>query len=82
MSSIDTRITALTVALQRRKMEQVAPIDPLSASLFELERELAALDERGKVALLEALNNPDDDETDSLNLSMEDIEQMIADWRE
>lgn len=82
MPSVDARITALTAAFQRRQTEQAAPADPLSASLFEMGRELAALDEQGKAALLEALNSLDDDETDSLDLSMEDIDRMIADWRE
>lgn len=81
MPSIDARIAALASVLQRRQMEQAAPVDPLSASLFEMGRELAALlDEQGKVALLEALNNPNDGETDSLNLTLEDIDRMIADY--
>ena len=36
MPSIDTRIAALSAALQRRQMEQAAPVDPLSASLWSL----------------------------------------------
>lgn len=61
MPSIDARITALTAALQRRQMEQAAPIDPLSASLWELGAELAALDEAGLAAEAEALGiTPDD----------------------
>lgn len=52
MNSIDARITALTEAIERRKMEQEAPVDDLSQSLFNLRRELAELDTLGKSALL------------------------------
>ena len=61
MPSIDTRIAALSAALQRRQMEQAAPVDPLSASLWSLGEELAALDEAGLAAEAEALGiTPDD----------------------
>lgn len=82
MPSIESRITFLAAALQRRQTEQATAVDPLSASLFEMGRELAALDEQGKAALLEAFNNPSDGKTDSLNLTLEDIDRMIADWGE
>ena len=75
--SVENRITALADALRRRQMEQAAPVDPLSASLFELGRELATLDERGKAALLEVSNNPGDGETGGLGLTMEDLEKWI-----
>ena len=74
--SVENRITALAAALRRRQMEQAAPVD-LSASLFELGRELAALDEQSKAALLEAANNPGDGETGGLGLTMEDLERWI-----
>ena len=61
MPSIETRIAALSAALQRRQMEQAAPVDPLSASLWALGAELAALDEAGLAAEAEALGiTPDD----------------------
>lgn len=55
MNSIDARITALAEAIERRKMEQEAPVDDLSRSLFEFGQELAALDETGLAAEAEAL---------------------------
>lgn len=83
MNSIDARITALTEAIERRKMEQEAPVDDLSQSLFNLRRELAELDTLGKSALLYELNHGDPLEgTMGLNLSMEDLERFIADYSE
>lgn len=78
--SIESRITALAEALQRRQMEQAAPVDGLSRSLFNLQQEFSTLDDEGKAALLEALNNPDDGEGGSLKLTMQDIEQFLADY--
>lgn len=49
MNSIDARISAIAEAIERRKMEQEAPVDDLSRSLFNLRRELAELDTLGKV---------------------------------
>lgn len=64
-------------------MIQEEPIDPLSASLYELGRELAGLDDLGKSELLHELNHGDPLEgTMGLNLSMEDLEQFIADFGE
>lgn len=61
MNSIDARITALAEAIERRKMEQEAPVDDLSRSLFEFGQELAALDETGLAAEAEALDiSPND----------------------
>lgn len=61
-------------------MERAAPIDALSASLFAMRGELAALDDEGKAALLRSINNPADDESDGLNLTAQDIEDFIADY--
>lgn len=80
MSSIDARIAALAKAIEQRKMEQEAPVDDLSESLYELGRELAGLDVLGKSALLYELNHGDPLEgTTSLDLSMEDLGRFIAD---
>lgn len=58
---VDARINALAEAIERRKMEQEYPVDDLSRSLFELGRELAALDETGLAAEAEALDiSPND----------------------
>lgn len=79
MPSIEGRLTALSAALQRRQMEQDTPVDGLSRSLFDLQRELAALNEIGKSELLAELNQGSDDGTMGLNLTMQDIEYFIAD---
>lgn len=81
MRGVESRIDALAAELQRRAMLQAEPVDGLSASLFSMQNEFSALDDEGKAQLLEALNNPYDGETDSLHLTMQDIEQMIDDWR-
>lgn len=58
---VDARINALAEAIERRKMEQEAPVDDLSRSLFEFGQELAALDETGLAAEAEALDiSPND----------------------
>ena len=77
IATIETRLAALADAIRRRQMEQGDPIDPLSASMFSWERELAALDEQGKDALLEALNDCGVDGTAGLDLDMEPLERMI-----
>ena len=67
MPSIDSRITALINALERRKMEQEGPVDALSQSLYELGRELSGLE----------LNSSDLLGTMPLNLTALDLERMI-----
>lgn len=74
MSSIDSRIAALSLAMERRRMEQTIKVDRLSQSLFDFKKELAELDELGKADLLAELNTG--------GLSMEDLERFIDDWRE
>lgn len=76
MSSIDSRISALALALERRRMQQAQPVDKLSESLFEFGKELAGLDEHGKSGLLVELN------TDGLSMSMDELERFIAAYRE
>ena len=78
MPSIESRIIDLNKALERRRMEQEAPIDPLSLSLTEFQIWVAGLDEQGKEELLEELNKPGEDGTMGLDLDMEDLERMIA----
>lgn len=71
MTNVDSRLAALASALERRRLEQTEPIDPLSASLYAFEEEMANLDHLGKVVLLEELNG------DGLGLDMADLERMI-----
>lgn len=75
---IEARIEHIAEELRRRAMEQEWPLDDLSASLYEMGRELAGLDAQGKAALLEELNTPSADGTAGLNLTMQDLEKMIG----
>lgn len=79
---INARIAAIAAALERRKMEQEAPVDDLSRSLFDLRQELAGLDELGKSALLHELNHGAPLEgTMGLNLTMQDLEKLIEELK-
>lgn len=80
MPSIESRIDVLAAELQRRAMLQAEPVDGLSASLFSMQDELSLLDDEGKAALLEALNHPTDGESGSLNLTIKELEQFLADY--
>lgn len=73
---IDARLTALAEAIEQRRMEQEAPVDDLSRSLWAFGAKLAALDESGKSELLHSLNR------DGLNLDEDAFERFIADYRE
>lgn len=75
--NIESRIIDLRKALERRRMEQEAPVDPLSLSLEEFHGWLTTLDEVGRAELLEELNNSSEDGTMGLDLNMEDLERMI-----
>lgn len=81
MSSIDSRLAALAEAIERKRMEEEAPVDELSRSLYNLGEKLARLDTLEKAALLAEFNRDDPlDGTGSLDLSMEDIERFILDY--
>lgn len=81
MNDIKTRLAALEEALLLRKMEQEAPVDDLSRSLFEMGRELAGLDELGRSALLYELNHGDPLEgTMGLDLSPEELKKIIENF--
>jgi len=73
MRDISNRIDVLANAIRRRQMEQGEPIDEFSKSLMELAAEMASLDAQGKADLLAELNQ---DGTQGLNLTMEDLEQL------
>ena len=82
MSSIDSRLAALAEAIERKRMEEAAHVDDLSRSLFNLGEKLARLDTLEKAALLAEFNRDDPlDGTGSLDLSMEDIERFILDYK-
>lgn len=81
--SMSKRIESIVAELERLKLEEEAPVDDLSRSLFNLGEKLAHLDTLEKAALLAEFNRADPLEgTDSLDLSMEDLERFISDYKE
>lgn len=55
MNKADSLMERLEAVRLTREMEQEAPVDALSQSLYELGGELAALDDNGVVALADEL---------------------------
>ena len=81
--NMSKRIESIVAELERLKLEEEAPVDDLSRSLFNLGEKLAHLDTLEKAALLAEFNRADPLEgTDSLDLSMEDLERFISDYKE
>lgn len=81
--SMSKRIESIAAELERLKLEEEAPVDDLSRSLFNLGEKLAHLDTLEKAALLAEFNRADPlDGTGGLDLSMEDLERFIADYGE
>ena len=81
--SMSKRIESIVAELERLKLEEEAPVDDLSRSLFNLGEKLARLDTLEKAALLAEFNRADPlDGTGGLDLSMEDLERFIADYGE
>ena len=65
--SMSKRIESIAAELERLKLEEEAPVDELSRSLFNLGEKLARLDTLEKAALLAEFNRGDPLEgTDSL----------------
>ena len=82
MASIEVRLAALAAEIRRRQFANEGPVDALSQSLFELEGELLGLDDLGKAAFLAQLNQEDEDGTEGVGLTLEDLERLIANVRE
>lgn len=81
--SMSKRIESIVAELERLKLEEEAPVDDLSRSLFNLGEKLAHLDILEKAALLAEFNRADPlDGTGGLDLSMENLERFIADYGE
>lgn len=74
--SYAARLDTLARALERRRMEQNAPVDGLSESLYQMGAELAALDEQRKAAFLRELNE------DGFSMTMDELSQFISDFQE
>ena len=80
--SMSKRIESIAAELERLKLEEEAPVDDLSRSLFNLGEKLARLDTLEKAALLAEFNRADPlERTDSLNLAMESLGQFILDYK-
>lgn len=82
MASVEARLAALAETIRRRQFAHEGPMDALSQSLFELEGELLGLDDLGKAAFLAQLNQEDEDGTEGVGLTLEDLERLIANVRE
>ena len=80
--SMSKRIESIVAELERLKLEEEAPVDELSRSLYNMGQRLSKMDSLEKAALLAEFNRADPlDGTDSLNLDMEALERFIADYR-
>ena len=82
MASVEARLAALAETIRRRQFAHEGPMDALSRSLEELEGELLGLDDLGKAAFLAELNQEDEDGTEGVGLTLEDLERLIANVRE
>ena len=81
--SMSKRIESIVAELERLKLEEEAPVDDLSRSLYNMGQRLSKMDSLEKAALLAEFNRADPLEgTDSLDLSMEDLERFISDYKE
>ena len=81
--NMSKRIESIAAELERLKLEEEAPVDDLSRSLYNMGQRLSKMDSLEKAALLAEFNRADPLEgTDSLDLSMEDLERFIADYGE
>lgn len=74
---VDARLAAIVAELERRRLIQEEPVDPLSASLFAFQAEMAALDENGVAALTEMA-----DEDGKPILTLTQAQRMAADYRQ
>lgn len=81
--NMSKRIESIVAELERLKLEEEAPVDDLSRSLYNMGQRLSKMDSLEKAALLAEFNRADPLEgTDSLDLSMEDLERFISDYKE
>ena len=77
MNDVKARLAALEEVLELRRLAQMEPLDPLSASLFAFEEEVAALDEIG-IAVLAGMS----DEDGKPILAITQAQQMATDYRQ
>ena len=80
--NMSKRIESIAAELERLKLEEAAPVDELSRSLYNMGQRLSKMDSLEKAALLAEFNRDDPlDGTGSLDLSMEGIERFILDYK-
>lgn len=82
MASIEARIVALAAEVRRRQFADEGPIDGLSQSLENFERELLSLDDLGKAAFLAELNHEREDGSGVIGLTPEALDKWINGVRE
>ncbi len=81
--NMSKRIESIAAELERLKLEEEAPVDDLSRSLYNMGQRLSKMDSLEKAALLAEFNRADPLEgADSLDLSMENLECFISDYKE
>lgn len=81
--SLSKRIESIVAELERLKLGEEAPVGDLSRSLYNMGQRLSKMDSLEKAALLAEFNRAYPLEgTDSLDLSMEDLERFISDYKE
>ena len=77
--SMSKRIESIVAELERLKLEEEAPVDELSRSLYNMGQRLSKMDSLEKAALLAEFNRADPLEgTDSLDLSMRSEERRVG----
>lgn len=74
---VDARLAAIAAELERRRLIQEEAIDPLSASLFAFEDEMASLDEIGVAALA-----AETDEDGRQILTLEQAQRMVDGFKQ
>lgn len=80
--SLSKRIESIVAELERLKLEEEAPVDDLSRSLYNMGQRLSKMDSLEKAALLAEFNRDDPlDGTGSLDLSLEDIARFVLDYK-
>ena len=80
--NMSKRIESIVAELERLKLEEEAPVDELSRSLYNMGQRLSKMDSLEKAALLAEFNRDDPlDGTGSLDLSLEDIARFVLDYK-
>lgn len=80
--NVEARLAALAAEVRRRQFADEGPIDGLSQSLEDFEKELLSLDDLGKATFLAELNQERQDGSGVIGLTPEALDKWIADIRE